>query len=243
MQTKLRDIGYRIGDVAGNWILSPPHGGFGYYVNHGPRDLPRIALTFDDGPCSGSTEELLDAMGELGVAGTFFCVGENVAMNPDIVRRLVDEGHVVGSHSQRHSRGAGISPRDTAHITLAQAELEAVLGQRPRLYRPPWGWLTPWEGHRLHSLGYTAIGWDVYTLDWQIPEPDPVDVAHQACADVLNGSIFCFHDGYPLANSWSKSVTTETIKMIVPELRDRGYEFVTVSDLLGIASYAPLDHE
>lgn len=241
MQAKLRHWGYRISDKVGNTMLMPPRSAFGYYVNNGPRDSQRVALTFDDGPCAGSTEMLLDAMSELEVCGTFFCVGENVRMNPGIAQRLVAEGHVVGSHSQRHSRMAGLSPVDTDHIMMAEIAIEEALGVRPRLYRPPWGWLTPWEGHRLHSLGYTAIGWDVYTVDWRLPEPDARSVARQACVDVRPGSIFCFHDGFPLAETWTKHVTTETIKMIVPELRDRGFEFVTVSELLGIASYAPIE--
>ena len=237
MPLTTRDAIYAIGDKVFNAVLKPPYGGFGYFVNHGPRTERKIALTFDDGPCAGSTEMLLDAMGELEVPGTFFCVGENVAANPDILRRLAAEGHVVGSHSQRHSRGAGLSFRDTEHIELAAAEIEQVLGVTPRLYRPPWGWLTPWEGKRLHDRGYTAVGWDVYTLDWQIPEPDPDMVARDAIADCRPGSIFCFHDAFPLVASWEKAVTTTVIKQIVPLLRAQGYEFVTVADLLGIAAY------
>ncbi len=237
----LGNLVYSIGDPVLTKLLSPPYGGRGQYVYHGPRTSKRVALTFDDGPCVGSTERLLDVLGELGVPGTFFCVGENVAMNPEILERTDREGHVVGSHSQRHSRGAGLSFRDTDHIVDAETRIATVLGKRPALYRPPWGWLTPWEGRRLHRLGYTIVGWDVYTLDWKVPEPDPDDVARQAIADAKPGSIFCFHDAFPLVKEWDKSVTVETMRRIVPELVAGGYEFVTVDRLLDVPAYRPLD--
>lgn len=235
---RVKDIGYAIGDPVLNAVLSPPRGSR-RYVHHGPRDARRVALTFDDGPCVGSTERLLDALGELGVPGTFFCVGENVAMNPEIVERTDREGHVVGSHSQRHSRGAGLSLNDTEHIVGAEQGIVEVLGKRPALYRPPWGWLTMWEARRLAKRGYTVIGWDVYTLDWKIPEPDPADVVRAAVSDTKPGSIYCFHDAFPLVKAWDKSVTVESIKALVPIVRDLGYEFVTVDALLGVQAYHP----
>ncbi len=235
------DLVYAVGDPVLTKLLSPPVGGRRHYVNHGPRTERRVALTFDDGPSRGSTERLLDALGELGAPGTFFCVGENVGMNPDLAERLDREGHVVGSHSERHSRGAGLSMRDTEHILAAERRIAAVLGKRPTLYRPPWGWLTPWEGRRLHRLGYTVVGWDVYTLDWKIPELDPADVVASAVADVQPGSIFCFHDAFPLEAAWDKQVTVATVRELVPRLRADGYEFVTVSDLLGVEPYRELE--
>lgn len=238
---RVKDVGYAIGDRVLTATLSPPYGGRGQYVYHGPRTARRVALTFDDGPCVGSTEALLDVLGELGAPATFFCVGENVSMNPHILERIDREGHVAGSHSQRHSRGAGLSFRDTDHIVHAEGQIATVLGKRPALYRPPWGWLTPWEGRRLHRRGYTIIGWDVYTLDWQIPEPDPAAVVRAAVADTKPGSIYCFHDAFPLVREWGKTVTVESMKALVPQVRDLGYEFVTVDELLGVPAYRQLE--
>ncbi|MEO0495462.1 MAG: polysaccharide deacetylase family protein, partial [Actinomycetota bacterium] len=99
--SRLKNLVYDLGDHVGNTYLMPPRTAFGNYVNHGPRDRRAVALTFDDGPCQGSTEALLDSLGELGVPGTFFCVGDNVRANPEIIRRQLAEGHCVGSHSDR----------------------------------------------------------------------------------------------------------------------------------------------
>ena len=236
---KMNDLVYAVGDPVLTKLLSPPWGGRSHYTNHGPRTTECVALTFDDGPCRGSTERLLDALGELDVPGTFFCVGENVAMNPGIVERIDRDGHVVGSHSQRHSRGAGLSFRDVEHIDSAESAISDILGRSPALYRPPWGWLTPWEGRRLKARGYTIVGWDVYTLDWKVPEPDPIEVADQAIADTQPGSIYCLHDAFPLVAEWNKSVTVEAVRLLVPAMRDQGYEFVTVDRLLDVDPYRP----
>jgi peptidoglycan-N-acetylglucosamine deacetylase len=230
---------HRLANTLGNRFLSPPiGGGFRQFVNHGPRDVRRLALTFDDGPNRGSTELLLDVMRELNVPGTFFCVGENVRTSPDIVQRLDREGHVVGCHSDRHERSGSLHLKDTGQIDRVEQSITSVLGRRPLMYRPPWGWLTPWEGRRLHARGYTIVGWDVYTLDWKIPEVPVSTVSEAILKQCKNGSILLLHDGYPLADHYDKQVTAQTVRSVVPVLRDLGYEFVTVPELLGTPAYA-----
>ena len=113
-----------------------------------------------------------------------------------------------------------------------------VIGKAPRLYRPPWGWLSPFEHRRLRSRGYTIVGWDVYTRDWMLPEPDGPAMAKQALDKLLGGSIILFHDGMPLTVSYSKSETIRAVRTLVPLARDRGFEFATVSEMLGVPAYA-----
>jgi peptidoglycan/xylan/chitin deacetylase (PgdA/CDA1 family) len=225
-------------DQAGNLLLSPPFGGRGQFVNHGSRHQKKIALTFDDGPSKGATEQLLDAMDGLGVKGTFFCVGVNAQLNPDLLRRLYSEGHIVGNHSWAHHRGGSLKLKDDGHIEHSAHQIAEIIGTEPRLYRPPWGWLTPWEGFRLHKRGYTIVGWDVYTLDWRIPEPAAEAVAAGVLRDTKPGSILLFHDAYVAKEYWEKQVTVESIKRIVPALQAQGYEFVTIPQLLNVPAYA-----
>jgi len=226
-------------DTAGTKLLSPPVGGFGYFTNHGPRTKRKVALTFDDGPSRPCTENLLDAMRKLDVKGTFFCLGVNTRYNPDLLLQTYNEGHVVGNHSGWHSRKTGlmIGPNNH-HITDGEDAIREVIGVRPLFYRPPWGWLTPWEGRRLTKAGYTIIGWDVYTLDWVIPEVDGLTLAHDACRDTKPGSIMCFHDAKPWEKNWEKTQTTRAVQTLVPILRDQGYEFVTVAELLDTPAYS-----
>lgn len=225
-------------DKAGTRFLSPPHGGFGYYINHGPRDKRRVALTFDDGPSRPCTEYLIDAMRDLNVKGTFFALGVNVRYHPDLLLQMYNEGHVIGNHSGWHSRKTGVMPgSDMRHVTDGEDAIREVLGVRPLFYRPPWGWLTPWEGKRLTRAGYKVIGWDVYTLDWKFPEIDGKILARDAARDTQPGSIFCFHDAKPWEKTWEKRETTHAVQALVPMLRDQGYEFVTIADLLNTPAY------
>jgi peptidoglycan-N-acetylglucosamine deacetylase len=224
-------------DKLGNLILSPPYGGFGYYRNHGPRTKRTIALTFDDGPSKPCTEELLDALGELGVKVTFFCVGLSVTWHPDVLARAHAEGHIIGNHSMMHSRKAGLMPTGAEHIDAAANEIAQVIGQRPLLYRPPWGWLTPWEGYRLASRGYQVIGWDIYPDDWKLPEVSAEILVDDVHRQIRPGSIILFHDSVSNKIRWEKKETTRAIRMLVPRMRDEGYEFVTVPEMLSIPAY------
>ncbi|SRR6266545_4903201 len=224
----------------GNLILSPPYGGFGYFNNHGPRDQRKIALTFDDGPSRPCTQILLDVMSELNVKGTFFCVGVNATLHPDLITRMHHEGHAIGNHSMAHRRWSSLKLGNDGHIDQATDIISQIIGCTPRLYRPPWGWLTPWEGRRLAQRHYTIVGWDVYTLDWQLPEPDGNWIADEARRETRPGSILLFHDGIPNTKVWVKEVTIRAIRKLVPALRADGYEFVTIPDLLNIPAYAPL---
>jgi peptidoglycan/xylan/chitin deacetylase (PgdA/CDA1 family) len=223
---------------SGTFLLSPPHGGKSHFVNHGPRTRRAVALTFDDGPSEPCTSALIDAMAELDVRGTFFCVGTNVRWHGDLVRRMFDQGHVIGNHSERHSRKAGLRlGDDIQHFVESEDAIESVIGVRPALYRPPWGWLTPWEGRRLHARGYTIVGWDVYTLDWKWPELDGEVVARGACEETQPGSILLLHDANAGVERWDKTETVRAVQHIVPALRAEGYELVTVDELLGVPAY------
>ncbi len=224
-------------DHAGNALLRPPLGGLGRVWTHGPRERRRVALTYDDGPNAPSTHDILDVLRAGGVPATFFCVGVNAERHPDVVRRIADEGHTVGSHSMRHSRAAGLHPREGAHIDECSRVLSGLLGRRPRLYRAPWGWLTPWEMRRLLSRGLSVIGWDVYTHDWRTPPPDGDVIAAGVARDVRPGSIILLHDGIAGVETAERPQTARATECAISRLRAEGYEFVTVPELLGLEAY------
>lgn len=225
----------------GNLLLSPPYGGLGHFHNHGPRDRRRIALTFDDGPSKPSTQALLDVLGEQAAKATFFCIGLNVSWHPDVLARAFGEGHVIANHSMMHSRKAGLLPLGADHIDEASREITRVIGCRPRLYRPPWGWLTPWEARRVAARGYAVIGWDVYPDDWKLPEVAPEVLVEDVRRQVQPGSIVLFHDAMSNVIDCRKTNTSRAVARLVPLLRGEGYELVTVPELLGLSAYAPAD--
>lgn len=236
----IKSLAMKAIDSTGNYLLRPPKSGFGYFKNHGSRMERKIALTFDDGPSRPSTEMLVDVMDELQVRGTFFCIGLQVSAHPDLLQRMYATGHIIGNHSMGHQRKDSLQISSGEHIDASEKAISAVIGCRPRLYRPPWGWLTPWDAQRLTRRGYSIIGWDVFTLDWKLPEIDGDTLARGILRDVQPGSIILMHDSYAMTTNSKKAAMTHTVKKIVPHLRNEGYEFVTIPDLLGIPAYTPL---
>jgi peptidoglycan/xylan/chitin deacetylase (PgdA/CDA1 family) len=227
----------RVVDPVGNFVLMSRAGDWGTGYRHGPRTEKLVALTFDDGPVLGGTEAVLEALDEGGAPGTFFCVGANIAMHPHIVQRAHAGGHVLGVHSMNHGRTGALSLTDVAHIDECVRELQAVIGRKAALYRPPWGWMTPWEAVRLRQRQLAIILWDIETRDWLVPCPDGAVMAAEALPLVQPGSIIVFHDGMTHATHHEKPETARAVRSLIAELRARDYRCVTIPDLLGIPAY------
>lgn len=233
----LKELVSPVLDVVGNSVLTTPVGDLGVAHRHGPRDRKAIALTFDDGPVPGGTEDVLHVLDEYNVPGTFFVLGVNVLMHPDIVRRAFRAGHTIGAHSMNHSRIATVSLSDTTHLDACVEAIEGVLGRRTALYRPPWGWMTPWEVHRLRSRGLELIRWDVETPDSLVPCPPGAEMFTWTLPRIRPGSIVVCHDGMVQSEHHEKPETVRLLRMLIPALRDQGYTFVSVPDLLNIHAY------
>lgn len=218
-------------------MLQPPRTGFGAYHLHGQRNKRQVALTFDDGPSRPCTEAMLDVLNDASVSGTFFCVGEMVEWHPDIVRQAHESGHIIGSHSMFHSRRQSAALRSSDHLDATDDAIEAAIGRRPALYRPPWGWLTPWEARRVTLRGQHIIGWDVYPDDWMVPETTAAVTAEQICSRVQPGSIVLMHDATSNLRECDKTQSALAAGIVIERLRSDGYEFVNVPELLGLDPY------
>ena len=158
-------------DPLGYALFTTPLADLGIARRHGSRTNMQVALTFDDGPVLGGTEQAFDTLGEFGVHGTFFCIGANALMHPELVLRGYQEGHVIAAHSMNHARVTAVKPSGAAHIDDCLTTLHGILGITPALYRPPWGWLTPWETLRIRSRGLAVIRWDIESPDSELPCP------------------------------------------------------------------------
>lgn len=233
----VRQIASPVLDPIGNTLFMSPLGDLGRARRHGERTRKVVSLTFDDGPVRGGTEEVLDTLDDFGVPGTFFCVGANTRMHPEIILRAYHAGHVIGAHSMNHGRTGAVSLTDTSHIDDCLRELHSVLGRTPALYRPPWGWLTPWEVGRLRRRGLEVIRWDVETPDSELPCPAGDAMFKWTLPQVQPGTILVFHDGFTHAEHYAKPETVRLLRLLVPALREQDYEFTTIPELLGIRAY------
>jgi len=186
----------------------------------------KVALTFDDGPDPAATPEVLELLKREGIAATFFCVGKNVAAHPDIVKRIVDEGHLLGNHSYTHpwyiSLMGGRGLREEMEKT--QGAIEAAAGVRPRYFRPPSGMTGPNFPKALKATGLTLAGWDVRSLDTVWSEEKAVARILRLAGD---GSIILLHDG-----GTSPDRIVEIVSAAVKELRARGFGFERMDRLI-----------
>lgn len=224
-------------DPIGNRVLMSPLGDMGMAYRHGDRTRRAVALTFDDGPVHGGTEQVLDVLDECGAPGTFFCVGANAVLNPDVLRRADAAGHIIGAHSMHHGRTGAVSLTDGTHIDECLYALRAAIGKTPALYRPPWGWMTPWEAMRLRRRGLHIIQFDLETPDSAVPCPRGDEMCAWTLPRVRPGSIIVFHDGMTHAERHDKPETARALRLLIEAVRRQDYELVTIPDLLGIAAY------
>lgn len=224
-------------DPIGNRVLMSPLGDLGMAYRHGSRSRKAVALTFDDGPVHGGTEQVLDVLDECGVRGTFFCIGANAALNPDVLKRADAAGHVIGAHSMDHGRSGALSLTDGAHIDGCLREIRAVIDKTPALYRPPWGWTTPWEAARLRRRGLHIIQFDLETPDSAVPCPPGSEMHAWTLPRVRPGNIIVFHDGKTHAEHHDKPETARALRLLIEALRQQDYEFVTIPDMLSIPAY------
>ncbi|WP_157248895.1 polysaccharide deacetylase family protein [Nonomuraea typhae] len=185
-----------------------------------------VALTFDDGP-GPHTGRLLDMLRDAGARATFFTVGINAAARPDLLRRMSDEGHLVGNHSWAHRDLSKLSSsKITDSLGRTQDALTATLGERPTLVRPPYGAVSKDVRTVAKELGVALVNWDVDTRDWKDRKPGVV--AKRAVKGAHPGAIVLMHDIH--------RTTVDAVPDILKKLRGKGYTFVTVPELYGTAS-------
>lgn len=202
---------------------------FGPSVYHGPGRRRTIALTFDDGPSEG-TLELLEYLHKEKVWSTFFQCGMNVRRLPQIAGQVAAAGHQLGNHSYSHP---GLPFKSRAFITREFIEAQKVIqyetGITPMLLRPPYGFR--WFGLRevQERLALLGVMWTSIAYDWRWPADR---IVSHVLAEACPGGIVCLHDGRGIQPQPDISTTLRAVRQIVPVLKDRGYEFEVISDLI-----------
>lgn len=192
----------------------------------GRPDQNYIAITFDDGPHATLTPRLLDMLRARNIKATFYLVGQNAQLYPNIVRRTVAEGHEVGNHSWSHKLLTKLSDDQLREdMTKTQNAIAAAAGVRPRTMRPPYGALTQHQRSLVYQeFGYPTILWSVDPLDWKRPGTGAVQA--RILAGTGNGAIILAHDIH--------AGTVDAMPATIDALLRRGYKFVTVSQLLAM---------
>ncbi len=184
-----------------------------------------VALTFDDGPSDRTTTRVLAALRQQDAAATFFISGELAKAYPKLTRRIVAQGHSVGSHSLRHR----ILPRLpnaalAADLRAAKAALERVSGRRVRWCRPPYGSTSPRVKAAIKRAGMTQVLWSIDTLDWRASSSS--QVVSRALRHVHDGSVVLMHD-----SGGQSSVTGNAVPRIISRLKANGFDVVSLDEM------------
>lgn len=185
-----------------------------------PVEAPKIALTFDDGPSAAWTPALLDGLKERGVKATFFLIGENADKNPEIVKRMAEEGHLIGNHTYHHVELTKVSENE-ARLELADtsAVIVRITGKEPEYMRPPFG---AWQRKLEQEIQMLPVLWTIDPLDWTTENQD--EIVNKVVTEAEENDIILLHDCY-------KS-SVEAGLRIVDILQEEGFVFVTVDELL-----------
>lgn len=190
----------------------------------------RFALTFDDGPSPRITPLLLDLLAARGARATFFLLAGNVRRRPDLIARMVAEGHEPAIHGDRHWPLALLPPAGIrGEIDRCARAIAAAAVSVPRHYRPPFGFMMPGQAAYVRHLGYLPVLGDVYPEDAQGPGVSPI--VERVMRRLTGGSILILHDGSP---QWGadRSQTLEAAGIILERVAARGLAAVTVRELL-----------
>jgi peptidoglycan/xylan/chitin deacetylase (PgdA/CDA1 family) len=154
-----------------------------------------IALTFDDGPDRATTPAVLNTLAHFGARATFFVLGEKVRAAPDVLRAIARAGHTIGIHGDHHDRLLSLrSPkRIVAELERARDSVAEIIGERPCLFRPPVGHVSPRTAVAARQLGLTIVGWSVRSRDG-LSSTSVADVERRVCAGMRSGAIILLHD-------------------------------------------------
>lgn len=179
-----------------------------------------VALTFDDGPHETYTALLLDGLKERGVKATFFLMGQSIEGKEELVRRMQQEGHLIGNHSYQHIQLTKAGEGTVCEAVERTEEIiEGITGERPRYLRPPYG---DWNENLECQLDMTTVFWSIDSLDWKLKNTEKI--VENVEKKVRDGDIILMHDIF--------STSVEAALELVDRLEKKGYQFVTVEELI-----------
>ena len=187
-----------------------------------------IALTFDDGPHPVYTARILKILYDNNASATFFVIGENAERYPSLIRAEYDSGHELGNHTYSHGRLNEKSVKTLYNeIKKTDGIIKSITGEEPVLFRPPEGATSKIVLNCAERFSYPVILWSIDTKDWE--RKDAGKIADSVLSGIKPGAIILMPEFVG-----TNSQTPQALRKILPALLEQGYEFVTVSELLGL---------
>jgi len=189
-----------------------------------------IALTYDDGPNDPHTGRLLDELAKQNVRATFFMIGRYAAEHPELARLVASAGHEIANHTYSHPnlifRSGAQARQEFAACTRA---LHDAVGAHTSFFRPPFGGRRPVTLRTARQLGLQTVMWSVSAQDWK---RNAGGIEREVLRIVRGGDVVLMHDGSHQRFGFNRSATVAATAALIPQLRDRGYRFVSVGEML-----------
>ncbi|WP_226681713.1 polysaccharide deacetylase family protein [Sutcliffiella horikoshii] len=203
-------------------------------TRYGKSKKKEVVLSFDDGPDPAYTTEILDILEEYNVKGTFFILGKNAMMHPQLVKRMYDEGHEIGNHTFTHPDVTTITPsRLRMELNATQRLVQGITGHSMTLFRPPYisDTILSSRNEQLpimtaQDMGYTMVGETIDSGDWYNTSEE--ELVNQTLKQLKEGNVILLHDA-----GGDRSITVEALPTLIEELKNRGYTFTTTGGLIG----------
>lgn len=189
-----------------------------------------IAISFDDGPVTSYTPEILQLLKQESITATFFCIGNRIAGNENILQQIKNEGHIIGNHSYSHHFWFDMmsSKKMLNDLKMMDKEMERVTGLQPKLFRPPYGVTNPNLKKAIINGGYTPVGWSVRSMDTIIKDEEKL--LRKINTALRPGAVFLFHD--------TSKTTLNILPQFIQEVKNKGYQIIALDKLLLLKPYA-----
>ena len=206
--------------------------GWNYYMksyNKAKTPEKQIAITFDDGPDSKISPEVLIILNRFDVKATFFCIGKNIIGNEAIVKNLYNSGHIIGNHSYSHSYTFDLmsSKKMTEEIRNTNHLIKRIINKTPVLFRPPFGVINPLLRKAIINTGMISVGWSLRTFD---TVKDEDYILSKIKSNLKSGDVILCHD--------NSEKTLRCLEKILLYLKENNFKVVNLDKLLNIQAYA-----
>ncbi len=217
--------------TAGYQSMAPTGQWYGRTFTGLARRSREIALTYDDGPNDPDTQRMLEVLAKHSIHATFFLIGRYVQQRPDIVREIVQAGHVVGNHTFTHPLLIFKSEAEIRQeLTQCRDALRDAIGEPSNLFRPPFGGRRPAVLRIAHELGLEPIMWNVTGYDWNAPPADKIE--SKVAKQIRGGDVILLHDGGHKHMGADRSQTVIATDKLIAGYKAEGYEFVTIPQMM-----------
>ncbi len=217
--------------AAGYQSMAPTGQWYGKTFTGLARPSRQIALTYDDGPNDLHTLRLLEVLARHNVHATFFLIGHYVQQRPEIVREIVQAGHVVGNHTFTHPLLIFQSETEIRQqLSECRAALQDAIGEPSNLFRPPFGGRRPAVLRAARRLGLEPIMWSATGYDWNAPPASVIE--RKVASQIRGGDVILLHDGGHKQMGADRSQTVIATDHLITRYQSEGFEFVTIPQMM-----------